>query len=348
MEEPKITPLARRLAEENGIDWRRLKGTGPDGTIVERDILAFLAKVMAGEVDLPPMPESPPPLPPEEELKRAQAALEREGVDLADLIPEAPKTPTLQVEEVPEEELALDFSEIDLLEEGEEEAFLLPEEEAEKPLEAWEEDLPEAAPLPEPEALEAWEEDLLQAEAQEALPPALEEVEGEKRPEEPPALGEAPPAPLLGVAPVPAPAQSAPLRVFRRKVDQTRLGEALAAFHRVHGVPETPLPFLLKAAERALAELELPHRPLLGRVEGEGVRGFRPSPAFLALFHQEGGEEGEGLLCFFGEEEVHTGRPSLFLAPDGILAVSGLDAPLARKLLERVALYLEDPVLLLA
>jgi hypothetical protein len=117
MEEPKITPLARRLAEENGIDWRRLKGTGPDGTIVERDILAFLAKVMAGEVDLPPMPESPPPLPPEEELKRAQAALEREGVDLSDLIPEAPKTPTLQVEEVPEEELSLDFPEIDLLDE---------------------------------------------------------------------------------------------------------------------------------------------------------------------------------------------------------------------------------------
>jgi hypothetical protein len=339
MEEPKITPLARRLAEENGIDWRRLKGTGPDGTIVERDILAFLAKVMAGEVDLPPMPESPPPLPPEEELKRAQAALEREGVDLADLIPEAPKTPTLQVEEVPEEELSLDFPEIDLLDE---EPLLLSEEE--EALEAWEEDLLER-PLPEPEP---WQEELLEA-AQEAPEP-----EAPPREEAPPALEEAlltqeiPPSPLLGVAPVPAPAQSAPLRVFRRKVDQTRLGEALAAFHRVHGVPETPLPFLLKAAERALAELELPHRPLLGRVEGERVRGFRPSPAFLALFHQEGGEEGEGLLCFFGEEEVHTGRPSLFLAPDGILAVSGLDAPLARKLLERVALYLEDPVLLLA
>jgi pyruvate/2-oxoglutarate dehydrogenase complex dihydrolipoamide acyltransferase (E2) component len=355
MEEPKITPLARRLAEENGIDWRKLKGTGPDGTIVERDILAFLAKVMAGEVDLPPMPESPPPLPPEEELKRAQAALEREGVDLSDLIPEAPKTPTLQVEEVPEEELSLDFPEIDLLDE---EPLLLPEEEKanlldEEPLplpeekealEAWEEDLLER-PLPEPEP---WQEELLEA-AQEAPEP-----EAPPREEAPPAPKEAlltqeiPPSPLLGVAPVPAPAQSAPLRVFRRKVDQTRLGEALAAFHRVHGVPETPLPFLLKAAERALAELELPHRPLLGRVEGEGVRGLRPSPAFLALFHQEGGEEGEGLLCFFGEEEVHTGRPSLFLAPDGILAVSGLDAPLARKLLERVALYLEDPVLLLA
>ncbi len=359
MEEPRITPLARRLAEENGIDWRKLKGTGPDGTIVERDVLAFLAKLMAGEVDLPPMPEAPPPLPPEEELKRAQAALEREGVDLSDLIPEAPKAPTLQVEEVPEEELALDFPEIDLLEE---EPLLLPEEvEEPKALEeAWEEDLLEAAPSPEPLPLEAWEEDLLEAapqetlEAGEALPPLLAEEE-KKEPEEPPALREAfltqeaPPTPLLGVAPVPAPAPAAGLlRVYRRRVDLGGVNQALAAFHRVHGVPETPLPFLLKAAERALAELELPHRALLGRVEGEGVRGLKPSPAFLALFRQEGGEEGEGLLCFFGEEEVHTGRPSLFLSPDGVLALSGLDAPLARKFLERVALYLEDPVLLLA
>ena len=91
MEEPKITPLARRLAEENGIDWRRLQGTGPDGTIVERDILAYLAKVMAGEVDLPPQPEAPPPPPKEEELKRAQEVLGREGVDLAEVIPQEPE-----------------------------------------------------------------------------------------------------------------------------------------------------------------------------------------------------------------------------------------------------------------
>ncbi|MER3482643.1 MAG: dihydrolipoamide acyltransferase, partial [Meiothermus sp.] len=48
MSEVKVTPLARRLAEENGIDWRRLNGTGPENTVVERDILGFLAKVMAG------------------------------------------------------------------------------------------------------------------------------------------------------------------------------------------------------------------------------------------------------------------------------------------------------------
>ncbi|WP_245606120.1 hypothetical protein [Thermus amyloliquefaciens] len=122
----------------------------------------------------------------------------------------------------------------------------------------------------------------------------------------------------------------------------------MGAFHRVYGVPKTPLPFLVRAAERALADLELPLRPLLGQAEGESVRGLRPREGFLALFRQEGGDEGEGLLCFFGEEEVHTGRPSLFLSPEGVLSASGLEGPVAKKLLERVALYLENPVLLLA
>lgn len=331
MAEPRITPLARRLAEENGIDWRQLQGTGPDGTIVERDVLAFLAKLMAGEVDLPPMPEAPPPLPPEEELKRAQEALGKEGVDLADLIPEAPKTPTLQVEEVAEEELDLDFPEVDL--DLEEEA--LPAGEAPASLEAWEEDL--LAPEPQEELLQALEE---------AEPPLALQEEVQPLAPPPPPAG----APTLGVAPAPTPIPAPPaaLRVYRRRVEPRGLEEALALFGRVHGVPKTPLPFLLKAAERALAEMELPLRALVGRVEGEGVRGLKPAPSFLALFRGEEGEEGEGLLCFAGEEEVHTGRPSLFLSPEGLLTASGLEAPVARKLLERVALYLENPLLLLA
>jgi len=87
MTEPNITPLARRLAEENGIDWRNLEGSGPDGTIVEKDILAFLARVMAGEVELPPQPEDEPP--PEEipDISQVQEALAREGVDLEELMP---------------------------------------------------------------------------------------------------------------------------------------------------------------------------------------------------------------------------------------------------------------------
>ena len=136
MEEPKITPLARRLAEENGIDWRRLQGTGPDGTIVERDILAYLAKVMAGEVDLPTQPEAPPPPPKEGEVKRAQEVLGREGVDLAEVIPQEPE-PTPPPLTLEEEEL--DFPEVELDLSLEEEEVLLAEEPEAVPLEAWEE-----------------------------------------------------------------------------------------------------------------------------------------------------------------------------------------------------------------
>lgn len=96
MSEPKITPLARRLAEENGIDWRTLKGSGPEGTIVERDILSFLAKVMAGEIDLPPAPEeksAPPEVIPD--ISQAQAMLAKEGVSLSDVIPVNEPVPTL-------------------------------------------------------------------------------------------------------------------------------------------------------------------------------------------------------------------------------------------------------------
>ncbi len=35
---PRVSPVARRLADEHGIDLSRLKGTGPDGRIVEQDI----------------------------------------------------------------------------------------------------------------------------------------------------------------------------------------------------------------------------------------------------------------------------------------------------------------------
>lgn len=45
----KISPLAKRLADENGVDWQRLSGSGPGGRVVERDVLEHLAKVMSGE-----------------------------------------------------------------------------------------------------------------------------------------------------------------------------------------------------------------------------------------------------------------------------------------------------------
>ncbi|MFQ5998574.1 MAG: dihydrolipoamide acetyltransferase family protein, partial [Candidatus Bathyarchaeia archaeon] len=38
-EEPRISPLARKIAEENGIDVSKLRGTGPDGRVVREDVL---------------------------------------------------------------------------------------------------------------------------------------------------------------------------------------------------------------------------------------------------------------------------------------------------------------------
>ncbi len=83
--DPDIAPLARRLAEENNVDWRRLEGSGSDGRIVERDVLDFLSRVMAGEEAVDPTPE---PLPegmeawPEEQRRPGTAS--SPGVESAD------------------------------------------------------------------------------------------------------------------------------------------------------------------------------------------------------------------------------------------------------------------------
>ena len=58
--EPEISPLAKRLAEENNVDWRGLNGSGADGRILERDVLEYLARVMSGEEDLNPTAEPVP------------------------------------------------------------------------------------------------------------------------------------------------------------------------------------------------------------------------------------------------------------------------------------------------
>jgi pyruvate dehydrogenase E2 component (dihydrolipoamide acetyltransferase) len=50
----KASPLARKIAQEHGIDLRLLQGTGPQGRIVERDVLAYLERVR------PPVPAPAP------------------------------------------------------------------------------------------------------------------------------------------------------------------------------------------------------------------------------------------------------------------------------------------------
>lgn len=58
--QPTISPLARRLAEENNVDWRALTGSSAGGAVNERDVLDYLEAVMLGHRPLDPTPE---PLP---------------------------------------------------------------------------------------------------------------------------------------------------------------------------------------------------------------------------------------------------------------------------------------------
>jgi pyruvate dehydrogenase E2 component (dihydrolipoyllysine-residue acetyltransferase) len=49
----RVSPLARRLAEEKRIDLKAVKGSGPQGRIVKRDIEAFLAKPAVAPIPAP-------------------------------------------------------------------------------------------------------------------------------------------------------------------------------------------------------------------------------------------------------------------------------------------------------
>ncbi len=96
MMEPQISPLARRLAEENSIDWRVINGTGPEGRVIERDILTYLARIMSGEIDPPSLPDASeqppshgmtmPDLGSVSNLAAASAGMAKEGIDLSSLL----------------------------------------------------------------------------------------------------------------------------------------------------------------------------------------------------------------------------------------------------------------------
>lgn len=106
MSAPPIVPLARRLAEENNVDWRRLEGSGEGGSVVERDVLTYLAQVMRGEAATDPTPE---PLPEglsawPEELERAARAVQADRTEAEEVAspwtfePLAPPTPLLETD----------------------------------------------------------------------------------------------------------------------------------------------------------------------------------------------------------------------------------------------------------
>jgi len=60
----RISPVARRLAEEHGVDVSSLQGSGPMGRIVKRDVLAAVGAVRETAASVPPSATSTPPLAP--------------------------------------------------------------------------------------------------------------------------------------------------------------------------------------------------------------------------------------------------------------------------------------------
>ena len=70
------SPLARRLAREQGIDLATVTGTGPGGRVVEADINAAVASLAAA----PPAPEAAPAPAPAEGAERADLSRMRQAI----------------------------------------------------------------------------------------------------------------------------------------------------------------------------------------------------------------------------------------------------------------------------
>ncbi|MDV6375632.1 E3 binding domain-containing protein [Deinococcus arenicola] len=100
-----IAPLAKILAEANGIDWQQLRGSGAGGMVVEQDILNYLSRVMSGEEEPPatPVDDMPEGWTGHEELPAGMfsaAQLSQAGIDsdIADFVTRsrAPQTSAAQ------------------------------------------------------------------------------------------------------------------------------------------------------------------------------------------------------------------------------------------------------------
>lgn len=87
----KVSPLARRLASEQGIDLRRVRGSGPGGRIVREDIETFAQTQPAPAVQpAPTRPTAPTTLPAgaqRQPLTRMRSAIARRMVESKTTIP---------------------------------------------------------------------------------------------------------------------------------------------------------------------------------------------------------------------------------------------------------------------
>jgi len=79
-----ISPYARKLAEEGGLDWSTIEGTGPDGRIVAADVQAAMkARKVRPSAPTPPAEAAPARVAPDEELPALQVSEDEADVQEA-------------------------------------------------------------------------------------------------------------------------------------------------------------------------------------------------------------------------------------------------------------------------
>ena len=87
----KASPLARKVARDKQLDIAQIKGTGPNGRIIEADVIAFAAKPSAPSLPKAPTVTSTPSAPPESnkvvELSQMRRVIARRMVESKTTIP---------------------------------------------------------------------------------------------------------------------------------------------------------------------------------------------------------------------------------------------------------------------
>ena len=237
----RASPVARKLAEEQGIDLSLIKGTGPGGRITRDDVLSFA-----------PEPEEPEPAMDEETADEPVSEMEEEEAPAEDSAEPEAETE----EEAPAEEPAEPVAEIE--EEAPAEDTAEPEPEAEMPEEeapAEEADEPGAEMEEEAPAEEADEPG---AEMPEEEAPAEEPAEPEaETEEEAPAEEEAEPEPEVEAE---AAGEMVPLTRMRRQIARVT----------VRSKQETPHYYV--SAEIDMTEAMSLRKQINASLEAEGVR----------------------------------------------------------------------------
>jgi 2-oxoglutarate dehydrogenase E2 component (dihydrolipoamide succinyltransferase) len=95
----KATPVARRVAEEKGVDLAQVPPSGPGGRATKHDVQSYLARQQTGQAPTVQMPPSPRPVPsqeggaaPERLLREERARMSRRRQTIARRLVEAQQT----------------------------------------------------------------------------------------------------------------------------------------------------------------------------------------------------------------------------------------------------------------